>query len=327
MTSNANAIRFLHDLERGDLAVLLEHARFEVVDENPADWFSTAQIHFHAPAPYDDALRGLGAHDKGRIVTALKKCDADLAEISGSFKVHLDAAVVLEPDQQLLGDLIAEKNMLIDVATGGARINDVDDYYKARRKRISRELRSARHDDPNQFGSLWEWYKQWPGTYRERRGLVGAMYAPLLEKLCQRTVSPTPPREPTGWDRVDRTLDKARGRLNTAAQEEDFQAIGLLCREVLISVAQAVFDSSRHSTHDGVKASETDGKRMLEAYFAAELQGGDLEATRKHARASLDLAVTLQHKRTADFRFAALCVEATSSVVNIVAIVSGRRDA
>lgn len=65
---------------------------------------------------------------------------------------------------------------------------------------------------------------------------------------------------------------------------------------------------------------------MLEAYFAAELAGVAYEATRKHARAALDLAVALQHKRTADFRFAALCIEASSSVVNIVAIVSGRRD-
>lgn len=58
-----------------------------------------------------------------------------------------------------------------------------------------------------------------------------------------------------------------------------------------------------------------------------ELAGSELEATRKHARAALDLAVALQHNRTADFRFAALCQEAISSVVSTVAIVSGQRDA
>jgi hypothetical protein len=125
---------------------------------------------------------------------------------------------------------------------------------------------------------------------------------------------------------VDRTVDKARARLDGAAKEEDFQGVGLFCREVLISLAQSVFDAGRHKILDGVKASDTDAKRMLEAYLAAELAGGDHEATRKHARAALDLAVALQHKRTANFRMAALCLEATASVVNIVAIVSGRRD-
>jgi hypothetical protein len=34
----------------------------------------------------------------------------------------------------------------------------------------------------------------------------------------------------------------------------------------------------------------------------------------------------LQHKRTATFRHAALCAEATVAVINLVAIVSGQRD-
>lgn len=46
----------------------------------------------------------------------------------------------------------------------------------------------------------------------------------------------------------------------------------------------------------------------------------------KHARAAVDRAVELQHHRTASFRPAALCVEATSSVVNVIAILAGKRD-
>ena len=45
-----------------------------------------------------------------------------------------------------------------------------------------------------------------------------------------------------------------------------------------------------------------------------------------NARAALSLANDLQHHRTADYREAALCAEATISVVNIAAIISGRRD-
>jgi hypothetical protein len=87
-----------------------------------------------------------------------------------------------------------------------------------------------------------------------------------------------------------------------------------------------VFDPERHPILDGAKASETDAKRMLDAYISTELAGGSNEHLRKHARAALDLAVHLQHKRTASFRDAASCAEATTSVINLISIADGQRD-
>lgn len=72
---------------------------------------------------------------------------------------------------------------------------------------------------------------------------------------------------------------------------------------------------------DGVVPSKTDAKRMIEAFIAVELAGGANDGARDHARAALKLAVALQHDRTADFRTAALCAEATASVVNIIGII------
>lgn len=132
-------------------------------------------------------------------------------------------------------------------------------------------------------------------------------------------------KEPTGWQKVDRQLREIRHRLDTAESEEQYQAVGLLCREVLITVAQEVYEPESHVSQDGVIPSETDAKRMLEAYFASALGGGANQEARAHAKAALRLANTLQHKRTADFRMAALCVEATTSVVNILAVLAGRR--
>ncbi len=132
--------------------------------------------------------------------------------------------------------------------------------------------------------------------------------------------------EPTGWPRVDRQIDEIRLRLREATTEEQFQSVGHLCREVLISVAQAVYDRRRYPTLDGVEPSTTDAKRMLEAFISVELAGGDNANARKHAKAAFDLANELQHRRTATFRDAALCTEAALSVVRIVAILSGRRE-
>ncbi len=131
--------------------------------------------------------------------------------------------------------------------------------------------------------------------------------------------------EPTGWEKVDRQLQEIRLRLDTAQAEEHYQEVGLLCREALISVAEAAFDPSRHVLIDEAEPSKTDARRMLESFFEGELRGSSNEEARVHARAALKLAVALQHRRTADWRMAALCSEATASVINIVAILSGRR--
>ena len=131
--------------------------------------------------------------------------------------------------------------------------------------------------------------------------------------------------EPTGWEKVDRQINAAKEQLRTSETEEDFQAVGLLCRETLITVAQEVYVQERHHTRDGKIPSDTDAARMLEGFFDWELSGGTNEEARACCKATLRLALALQHKRNADFRMAALCVEATVSVVNFVALLSDRR--
>jgi hypothetical protein len=114
--------------------------------------------------------------------------------------------------------------------------------------------------------------------------------------------------------------------LGYASNEEQFQTVGLVGREALISLAQAVYDPAKHpSLETGVVISDTDAKRMLESYIAVELASESQEA-RAHVRSALALALKLQHSRTATFRLAAMCAEATTAVINLIAIISGQRD-
>jgi hypothetical protein len=133
--------------------------------------------------------------------------------------------------------------------------------------------------------------------------------------------------KPTGWGRVDRTISKIRQALFAAQDEEDFQTIGLLCREAMISLAQAVYAPELHGAVDDVTPSETDAKRMLESYIAVELPGSSNEELRKYARDCVKLAASLQHMRNATYKEAALCVEASRSVANIVTIIAEQKDA
>jgi len=130
---------------------------------------------------------------------------------------------------------------------------------------------------------------------------------------------------PTGWAKVDRQVQEARLRLAGGSVEEHFQTVGLLCRETLISLAQECFDPSRHWRQEAPPPSHTDAARMLEAVFAGELGGAMHEETRAHGKASLKLALALQHHRGATYKMAALCLEGTASVVNLLSILMGRR--
>jgi len=145
------------------------------------------------------------------------------------------------------------------------------------------------------------------------------------ERLKRRrdTMSVTPIK--AGWDKVDRHIKAAEERLKTATFEEEFQQVGLLCREALISVAQALFDPERHPTLDGVTASPADAKRMLEAVIAVQLPGESNEEARALVRSAVRLALALQHDRAADKRMATLCYESTASVVRMSAVLSETR--
>ncbi len=129
-------------------------------------------------------------------------------------------------------------------------------------------------------------------------------------------------REYTGWERLDRTITEAERLLGVATTEEQFQSIGFMCREALISLAQEVFDKDKYPSIDGTVISDSDAKRMLEAYFAVELSGDSNEFARKLSRAALDQANKVQHRRTAGFKDAAFCLNATIFLTKAILIVN-----
>lgn len=323
------AIGFLRELGRNDLASLLRFSKYRFVQVDVWHEITVPGVQIFSPPVFTEALIGLPDADQRRIGEAIVATAGPRGPKVERVLFESLRDVDVDPADRLLPEILTQRNEMIAVASGSRRIDDANDYYCARRSRIAAGLKALGMDDPNPHGDLWDWYRKWKAdfpSYAERRQYVHALYQPVIERLIAAPPPAVPPREPTGWERVDRALEKAQVRLGQARHEEDYQAVGLLCPEIIISLGQAVYDPTAHTTPDGVTPSPTDGGRMIEAFLATAAAGGTNENLRKHARASLQVAVELQHKRTADFRGAALCLEATSSVVNIVAIVSGRRD-
>jgi hypothetical protein len=228
----------------------------------------------------------------------------------------------------ILAALDRIRDILIGVATGGPRIQQVDAEYRTLFGNLSDQLTAQGMDNPVPFSDLWQWYGRWSSgdlpSYQSRRQFIAELIDPLAARLRSGRVPAAV--SPTGWSLVDRQIGVARKKLETAQTEVEYQSVGLVCREALLSLAKEVFVAARHPTLDGKEAGPSDFKRMIQAYIAVELGGGAAEELRKHARSALDLANHTTHKRTAGFRDAAISLEATASIVNIISIVSGRRD-
>lgn len=236
-------------------------------------------------------------------------------------------------DDDLVAVLDRMKATMIAVATGGPRIGEVQHEFAQNFDEVSSELGARAIDCVLPYRELWDWYGRWSSgdlpSWQSRRKFVSDLFGEQLRLVRSKRTPGSSAEElkPTGWARVDRNVTGIRSRLASATNEEDFQAVGLLCREALISLAQAVFDPAIHPTPDDVeKISETDAKRMLESYISVALGGSVHEHERKHVKAAYDLATHLQHRRTASFREAATCVEATASTINLIAIIAGLRD-
>jgi hypothetical protein len=324
------AIKLLDYRGQKELARRLRRCWLELDVEDSGSFVNSfvATVQVHAPLEEYEFVRNLPSPERAALLKLFRELySPDDVEI-------VDIGCVLETEDQTQDQLVTaieeQKSLMISAATGETRIQDANEEYKKRRGEITKMLQAKGIKDPNTFFDLWGWYKRFKSgdlpTYASRRQFMSELYDPLLERLQQGSSTPSMFDEPTGWARVDRTVTEIRQRLETASTEEQFQVVGTLCRDALISLGQAVFDTTRHPTLDGVKASPTDFKRMIEAYIAVELGGASNEASRRHAKAAFDLANDLQHKRTANFRHAALCAEATVAVINLVAIVSGQRD-
>lgn len=320
------ARRFLDSLQRFDLSMLLSHCEVALVETEVDNGFFSDLIEqaiVDAPSPIDEALRKLPPQDRKRIAEAIASAYPNRAA-PDDITVRATDAARIGGAAELLAELLIHRAMMVSVATGGERIQEVDDYYRAREARIRQRLPSGvAYENPHP--DLWAWYHHWSANlpqYRDRRFYVRQLFGPAIDAIAARSSLPSEPREATGWERVDRALSKARAQLETASAEEDCQAIGLLCREVIISLAQAVYDPRIHQSLDGVKPSATDANRMLEGYIGHAFPGESFKEVRAHARASLALALNLQHRRTATRQLAALCVEATASTTAVIAIIA-----
>lgn len=90
-------------------------------------------------------------------------------------------------NEDLAREIETQKALMISVATGGLRIDDVNAKYMERRATISVELQRRDLSDPNPHGDLWDWYTRWSSgdmsSWAKRRAYIAQMYQPTIDRV------------------------------------------------------------------------------------------------------------------------------------------------
>ena len=130
------------------------------------------------------------------------------------------------------------------------------------------------------------------------------------------------------WNGIKEAISKINKDCSLAYSEMEYQNIGNSCRNLVISVAQIVFNPEIHGkiNKEGKELSKTDAIGMLTNYFTYNFSGSSNEFYRKYAKAANDLANMLTHKRTATKRDMLITVSATLSLVNLIGVMEGKND-
>lgn len=223
------------------------------------------------------------------------------------------------------------RNIMVSVATGGNRIQDEDARYKRLHSQIERNCKKLNLTYNNSFCSLWDWFGKWKAdfpTYQERRVFISELFAPTLAYFDENESLSNIETfvELNDWERIKRTLIKIKRDSNNAKDEEDFQTIGLLCRDVIISLAQAVYNPIFHGMTDetGKQIGKADAVRMIGNYVSVMLNGEHNKELRAYAKATNDLANQLTHKRSATKKDMLLIVSSTIALINFIGIIEGK---
>ena len=253
------------------------------------------------------------------VTPSIRSCDIDWSLIGG---------IACKEELRLCIEKIRE--IMILVATFKTRIEEEEDRYKSLVQKAYSECLKLNVPYTNPYYSLWDWHRKWKNdfpTYQERRIYVNNLFSytlsffddnenesmELLVKLDE-------------WERIKRTITKIKRDSISAKNEEDFQSVGLLCRDVIISLAQSVYIPFIHGEYDesGTKISNTDAVRMIGNYLRPIMQGKQHKELRDYARVTNAIANQLTHKRTATRTDMLLAINSTIALINFIGILENK---
>lgn len=324
----------------GYISRLLKLADFKIIEKTDNLWFGGGIIYtIQIIIP----IKSYSAYNQAQIHYIEKVISDTINEVTKidevtSFVIRITPTAISAQDEvnkfpqgkELRQNIDVLRSIMVSVATGGDRIQNVEERYQKLHASIKSECSRLGITYNNNYNSLWDWYGKWKAdfpSYKERRAFISELFDPTISEIDgAKSKGAEILVQLDDWERIKRTVNKIRIDSNSAQNEEDFQAIGLLCRDVIISLAQAVYDPTVHSDRDeeGTHIGSSDAVRMIGNYFFIKLKGKSNKELRDYAKATNAIANQLTHKRTATRTDMLLTMSSTIALINFIGILEDK---
>jgi len=164
------------------------------------------------------------------------------------------------------------------------------------------------------------------GSYEKRRNYLHQALGPVIARLAELSFkaltdqleSSISPLSATGWAQVNAEISQLRQRFAAAHSEQDYSAVGNSCVRILEHLGEVVFDQAVHvpSGHETPPRDKT--KIRLETAIIHALPNGDNENLRKLARATVEVAQEVKHRKTPTRQSAAIAADSVILLVSIM---------
>jgi hypothetical protein len=326
----------------GDITTvdLLKKAFPELIDTrydnwNSGTWFYKLFIYIKL-SDYNQLTNEVREKHEGVIFGAYSNLFSDESDVLETVEIkplieqQLDWAALKgkETKQSIINRLNREKEYLISSGTGKTRIQDCDKDYIALHLDTKNVLSELMLEHPLDYRTLWDWYHYYSenlSTYRERRKYINETFANVIDMISKsdEIQNDLLKYEPTGWEKIDYSVNLLSTQLVNISDSIDFNQIGLRCRETIILLAKEVYkEPLHHPSSYKDKISRTDSSRMLQGYIEYHFKGQSNDEKRRYAKVTNDLANNLTHKKNATLLDAKLCLSATLSLISIIKIIN-----
>jgi hypothetical protein len=238
------------------------------------------------------------------------------------FGIERDDAHLVGSRYEWLQHLIhAQRDLLITVALGEVPPGDADGEYRSRQEDLADGLVEAGLPSPFPWRSLWGWhtfYSQRLATPIDQRAYVDLLADSVLSKLGaahSEQEGDVLGWTAKSWNTISDRLKEVRRDLADAKTLDDYQDVGRRCREIVIAVANLLFDD-RMVPDSQTAPHGSNAKARIDLIIEALLQDADgrpeLRALfRNLARSVWDLSQTVTHSSSAGRLDARASFEAT----------------
>ena len=127
------------------------------------------------------------------------------------------------------------------------------------------------------------------------------------------------PHRVTGWPRVDEEISELRRHFESASTQQDYSNIGNDCVAILEALSETVYVHDKHRRGEEPEPSVASTKARLDRFIEVELVGSNNAELRKLARAAIEFAQAVKHRRATVSRTeAGLAADAVILIANIL---------